>query len=80
MLPDIVNFNTSYVVIKLFRLPLQLRYPSNFNTSYVVIKLKCTILIFFIFKYFNTSYVVIKPLAPVQVELDLLFQYILCCY
>ena len=54
------NFNTSYVVIKLYgKLPNKLQ-RFNFNTSYVVIKLIPNVDKLFYKKYFNTSYVVIK--------------------
>ncbi len=60
MLPDIVNFNTSYVVIKPFTVYVNKHNYHDFNTSYVVIKRGKNVSLSGRTQDFNTSYVVIK--------------------
>ena len=56
----LLNFNTSYVVIKPISAQSIQRRKCNFNTSYVVIKQGFWQRLMVCHNYFNTSYVVIK--------------------
>ena len=52
------NFNTSYVIIQLFR---QSSLPLFFNTSYVIIQPPNSLFSILFHNNFNTSYVIIQP-------------------
>ena len=62
----LVDFNTSYVVIKLQDLKVYTPWQHHFNTSYVVIKPFAIQLSHLLWLHFNTSNVTIKHINEIR--------------